>query len=180
MMTQAVYVLYSNTPWTDTNDVGHYFIVPPTAITNTNHNSEERKWQAGKDLLDTFCNMWTTLRQIFERTINPAYQLGGTKNIDIVRQIFGNDKPPAILEHLKRLYGPLSQQELDQALLRLHDPMDLNQLGEVMLRNTEDVQMFLMANPDGDLKLSDVNIIRYAMIKLSKCGGLYTKAIERW
>ena len=40
--------------------------------------------------------------------------------------------------------------------------------------------MFLMAHPDGDRQLSDVNLISYAMIKLSKCGGLYTKAIERW
>ena len=40
--------------------------------------------------------------------------------------------------------------------------------------------MFLMAHPDGDQELSNVNFIIYAMIKLSKCGGLYTKAIERW
>ena len=40
--------------------------------------------------------------------------------------------------------------------------------------------MFLMAHPDGYHELSDVNLITYAMIKLSKCGGLYTKAIELW
>ena len=40
--------------------------------------------------------------------------------------------------------------------------------------------MFLMTHPDGDCELRDVNLISYAMIKLSKCGGLYTKAIERW
>ena len=40
--------------------------------------------------------------------------------------------------------------------------------------------MFLMANLDGDYELIGVNIISYEMIKLSKCGGLYTKAIERW
>ena len=40
--------------------------------------------------------------------------------------------------------------------------------------------MFLMVHPYGDRKLSDVNLISYAMIKLSKCGGLYTKAIEWW
>ena len=121
--------------------------------------------------------MCTSLHQIFEEAIDPAYHSGGMTNTGMTRRGFVNDKPPAILERLKILYGTPSLQELDQALLRLHEPMDLNQLVEVILRNTEEVQMFLMANPDGDLKLSDVNIIRYAMIKLSKCGGLYTKAI---
>ena len=40
--------------------------------------------------------------------------------------------------------------------------------------------MFLMAHPDWDHKISDVNLISYAIIKLSKCGGIYNKAIERW
>ena len=49
-----------------------------------------------------------------------------------------------------------------------------------MLRPTEEVQMFLMAHPDEDSKISYVNIISYTMIKLSKCGSLYTTSIERW
>ena len=40
--------------------------------------------------------------------------------------------------------------------------------------------MLLMANPDGYFELSDVNLISYAMIKLSKCGGIYIKAVEWW
>ena len=40
--------------------------------------------------------------------------------------------------------------------------------------------MFLMAHPDGDREMSDVNLISYGTIKLSKCGGIYTKAMERW
>ena len=40
--------------------------------------------------------------------------------------------------------------------------------------------MFLIAYPAGDRELSDINLISYAMIKLSNCGGLYTKSIERW
>ena len=35
MMMQATYVLYSTTPWTDPNNVGKYFILPTTAITDT-------------------------------------------------------------------------------------------------------------------------------------------------
>ena len=49
-----------------------------------------------------------------------------------------------------------------------------------MIRATEEVQMIPMAHPYGYCKLSNVDFISYAMIKISKCGGLYTKAIERW
>ena len=36
-------------PWMDLNDVGKYFIVPTTAITNTDHKSKEEKitWKEG-------------------------------------------------------------------------------------------------------------------------------------
>ena len=37
-----------------------------------------------------------------------------------------------------------------------------------------------MVHPDEDQELSNVNLILYGSIKLSKCGGLYSKAIERW
>ena len=124
--------------------------------------------------------MRTTLQQLFEGSIDHAYHSGGMTNKGMARRGFGSDKPPAILELLKRLYGTQSLQELYQAPPRLHDPMYPNQLVEVMLHTTEEVQMFLMANIDGDRKLISVNLISYTRIKLSKCGGLYTKAIERW
>ena len=101
-------------------------------------------------------------------------------NTGMARQGFDNDKLPDILKLLKRLYVTPSLQELNQALLRLHETMDRNQPVEVMLRTTDEVQMFFMSHPDGDRKLRNVNIISYAMIKLSKCGGIYTKAIEMW
>ena len=100
-------------------------------------------------------------------------------NTGMTRRWFRNDKPPAILKRLKRLYGTPSLQDLYKALLRLQDPTDRNQLVKVMLRTTEEVQMFLMAHPDGDHELININIISYAMIKLSKFGGLYNKSIER-
>ena len=93
----------------------------------------------------------------------------------MARRGFGNDEPPAIFKRLKRMYGTPILQEIDQALLRIH-----YQPVELMLRTTEEVQIFLMAHPDGYSKLNDVNLIIYAVIKLSKCGGLYIKSIERW
>ena len=53
MMTQDAYELYSATRWQDLADIGNNFIVPVTAITDTDQKSEERKWQARKKILDT-------------------------------------------------------------------------------------------------------------------------------
>ena len=52
-------------------------------------------------------------------------------------------------------------------------------ISRVDARTTEEVQVFLVAHQDGYRKLSDVNFISYAMIKISKCGGIYTMAIDR-
>ena len=51
---------------------------------------------------------------------------------------------------------------------------------EVMLRGMVEIQIFLLAKPEEDRQLSEPNLIGYALIKLSKCGGMYAKALERW
>ena len=97
-------------------------------------------------------------------------------NTGMVRQVFGNDEPPAILELLEKIYVTPILQELYQALFRLHNPMYSNQ--DVMLLITEEFQMLLMEHPYGYHKLRDVNLISYYMIKLTKYDSLYTKVIE--
>ena len=97
MMTQAAYVLYSTTKCQDPVDVGNYFIVTATAITDNDEKSEERKWQARKNLMDTYRNMRTALQQLFDIAIDPAYHSRGTTNTGMARRGFGNDEPPAIL-----------------------------------------------------------------------------------
>ena len=64
--------------------------------------------------------------------------------------------------------------------MRLNEPMNRNHPIEVMLRGIEEVQIFLLANHEEDRQLSEPNLIRYALIKLSKCGGMYAKALKRW
>ena len=137
MMTPAAYTLYLITRWKDPEGVQNYFIVPTTAITNTDQTSEEIKWQSRKNLLDTCCIMRTALQQLFDRAINHAHHSGGMTNTGMARQGFGNEKPPAILKRLNRLYGTKILQKLDKYLLLLHDPMDLNQPVEVVLCTTE-------------------------------------------
>ena len=58
--------------------------------------------------------------------------------------------------------------------------MDRMQPIEVMLRGIEEVQMFLLASPDKGRRLSEVNLIDHALIKLSETGCMYTKALETW
>ena len=137
MITQAAYVLYRIAIWKDPADVGDYFIVPTTAITDTDQKSSERKYQARKHLMDTYRNMRTALRQLFDRAINHAYHSRGMTNTGMARQGFGNNEPPVILECLKRLYGTPILHELYQAILSPNNPMDRNQSMEVMLRTTE-------------------------------------------
>ena len=51
---------------------------------------------------------------------------------------------------------------------------------EVMLRVIKEFRKFLLANPEEDRQLSKPNLIGYVLIKLSKCGGMYAKSLERW
>ena len=58
--------------------------------------------------------------------------------------------------------------------------MDCAQPIKVILRNIEQVQRFLLQNPEEGRQLTQVNLIGYAVIKLSKTGGMYQKALEKW
>ena len=58
--------------------------------------------------------------------------------------------------------------------------MDRNLPVEVMIQDVEDVQGFLLANPADNMELTDVQLCTHGLIKLSKTGGLYENATERW
>ena len=40
--------------------------------------------------------------------------------------------------------------------------------------------MFLMASPEENRELTEVNLVDHALIKLSETGGFYTKALKKW
>ena len=117
------------------------------------------------------------LTKTFEDVIDPAFHTG---SCGLATRGFGNTKPYDVLAHMHLLYGKPSLTELEGALLRLNEPMNRSHPIEVMLRGIEEVQIFLLANPEEDRPLSEPNLIGYALIKLSKCGGMYAKALERW
>ena len=125
----------------------------------------------------TYTNACTVLCLLFEQIIDKAHHSGGTGVTDLPRQGFRINKLPNIYVRLQWLYGKPTIQELDQALLQLNKPMNRNQPVGVMLKGMEEIQKFLMAHPDGGTELSNMNLISYGSIKLSKCSGLYTKSI---
>ena len=109
--------------------------------------------------------------------LGPAFHTG---SCGLATRGYGNKNPYDVLSHIHSLYGKPSLTELEGALLRLNEPMNRSHPIEVMLRVIEEVQIFLLSNPEEDRQLSETNLIGYALIKLSKCGGMYAKALERW
>jgi len=67
MMVVLAFALLSITPWTDPEDLGDFFVVPISAITDTQQKSEEHQWLASKDLRDNFTNLKTALKSLFEQ-----------------------------------------------------------------------------------------------------------------
>ena len=110
------------------------------------------------------------LTKTFEDVIDPAFHTG---SCGLATRVFGNMKPYDVLAHIHSLYGKPSLTELEGTLLRLSEPMNSSHLIEVMLWGIEEVQIFLLANPEEDRQLSEPNLIGYVLIKLSKCGGVY-------
>ena len=49
-----------------------------------------------------------------------------------------------------------------------------------ILRGIKEVKIFLLDNPEEDRALTEPNLISYALIKLTKTGGIYAKGIEKW
>jgi hypothetical protein len=177
IMSKEEYALVSRYPWTDQPDVGEYFMIPVTAITETEQRTEDKIWQVQKSKRDTFVNLITALTTILEDSFDVAFHSGGTA---LAERGFGTDTPPEILSRFQQNYGKPGYQEIKTALQRLNQPMDRMQPIEVMLRGIEEVQMFLLASPEEGRQLSEVNLIDHALIKLSKTGGMYTKALESW
>ena len=178
IMKEQAYALLSTLPWTDPKDVGKFFAVPTDAITDTDQKSREREWTYEKEMRDTLLNIETCLRTLFERCFDKAYHSGTSGGLG--HRGFGNANPRDILTRLMVLYGKPTDQEMEKAFTRLLEPMDRNAPIEVMLRDIEDVQMFLLAHPEGEKEMSETQLIDYAMIKLSKTGGMYAKGMARW
>ena len=93
---------------------------------------------------------------------------------------FGPLTAPQIISCMQLNYGKPGIGEIKKALLRLNDPMDRDMPIEVILKSLEEVQMFLLASPEENRELTEVNMFDHALIKVSETVGFYTKALEKW
>jgi hypothetical protein len=178
MMPPQYFRLFSAKVWTSPTDVGESFVLDRTLITETDQKTAMNKWKADAARYETFRAVRGALKNLFERVIDEAFHASATATNMGLRG-FGNDEPPDILARLQRLYGKPSLHEVDENYKKLHDQMDRSLPPEVMLRGMEEIQLFLAQDPEGNKELSDVTLIQFALIKMSKT-GLYAKAIERW
>ena len=65
-------------------------------------------------------------------------------------------------------------------MICLNKPMNRTQPVKFMIIVIKEVQLFLLSNPDEDRALTDPNLISYALIKLTKTGGMHAKGIKKW
>ena len=64
--------------WTRPAPQGEYFIIPITALTDTEQWVGEKRWILLKDVDDMFFNLYTALKQLLEYVIDDAYHSGAT------------------------------------------------------------------------------------------------------
>ena len=72
MMAVQDFRIFNTVPWQDPVDVGTFFKVPATSITDTDQKYEEQQWQALKDFRDNFNNLRTAVLTLLEQVIDPA------------------------------------------------------------------------------------------------------------
>ena len=115
------------------------------------------------------------ITEMFEKVVEPELHSGSR---GLATKGFGTTPPVDILANLQHLYGKPRYQELDAALLRLKEAINIMRPVEVILRLKGEVQLFFLDNPNEDSALTELNLISYALIKLTKIGGVYAKGID--
>ena len=153
-------------------------MIPITTISTGHQEQAKGEYKYKKDISDSYDVILMALKATFERVIDKAYHTTG--NTGIMGDGFGQFTPYNILQRLQKMYGLANIQEIEAKLLHLNSPMDRNLPVEVIIWDIEDVQRFLLSNPEDKMELTDVQLCTHGLIKLSKTRGLYAKATERW
>ena len=152
--------------------------MPTRAITSGDQEQTKGEYKYKKEISDLYNVILMVLKSTFERVIDKAYHTTGSTGI--MGDGFGQLTPFEILQRLRKTYGRANIQEIEAKLLHLNNSMDRNLPFEVMIRYIEDVQRVLLANPADNMELTDVQLCIHGLIKLSKKGGVYANATERW
>ena len=73
------YALISTKEWTNTPEVGSFFVIPANSFTETEQRIRDKGWQVTKNRRDTLKNVELTLVAILEGVINTEYHTGATE-----------------------------------------------------------------------------------------------------
>ena len=157
--------------------MGSFFEIPANFFTKTEQRIGEKRWQFTEDRQDTLENIDLTLVAILKGVIITAYHTGAP---EMGATGFGALTAPQIIFSMQLNYGKPGIGEIKKALICLNDPIDRDMPIEVMMKSLEKAQIFLLASPEENRELTEVNLIDHALIKLLETGGFYTKALENW
>jgi hypothetical protein len=103
IMSMEEYALVSPYPWQDPRDIGKYFMIPITAITETEQRTEDKIWQVQKTKRELFVNLITALTTILEDAFDVAFHLGNTA---LAERGFGTATPRNPLPFSTKLRMP--------------------------------------------------------------------------
>ena len=177
MRSPAEQALVCNIPWVPPENVGEFFVCPVTAITETDQRTAEREWKAKSDRHQNNENVELASILLFERVIPVIYHLGGTA---MGIGGFGTQTAYQIKEALRSRFGTPTDAEMKEALVKMETPMIRDEPIEVVLRMMEEVQLFLLAHPEGGHEMTEVQLIRNVIMKMRDLGGLWTRPLEKW
>ena len=178
LMTKEEFALRSTTSWTGPEIVGKYLVMPTGAIISGDQEQAKGEYKSKKEISDSYDVILMAIKSTFERVIDKVYHTTG--NTSIMGDGFGQLTSFDILQCLHKKYGRANIEDIGAKLLHLNNPIYRNLPVEVLIQDIEDVQQFLLANPADNIELTDVQICNHGLIKLSKTGGLYENATERW
>ena len=101
ILSKYAFSLFSSKWRRDPEEVGEYYKIPVTPITEMEQQTEENKWKVKKENRKTFENMKMVLTNMFKEVIDPAFHSG---ICGLARKGFVNTHPVEILSNHQRLY----------------------------------------------------------------------------
>ena len=122
ILSKEAFTFFSSKERRYPGEVGEYYEIPTTPITETEQQTEENKRKFKKLNRETFKNLKMVTTKLFEEFFNPDFHYDSR---GLATKGFGTTPPVDILANLQRLYGKLSYKELDAALLHLKNPINL-------------------------------------------------------
>ena len=76
ILSREAFSLYLTKEWQEPADVGKFFEIPPSSITETEQRTKEKRWELQKEKRDTFNYLLMVITKKFEDVINTNFHTG--------------------------------------------------------------------------------------------------------